>query len=42
MSVGGGDAGLPRVGKTLSSLDVAGRFRPVVPAGEFRTRRYWV
>ena len=33
MSVGGGDAGLPRVGETLSSLDVAGRSRPVVPAG---------
>ena len=25
VSVGGGDAGLPRVGETLSSLDVAGR-----------------
>ena len=34
MSVGGGDAGQPHVGETLSSLDVAGRFRPVVPAGE--------
>ena len=34
VSVGGGDAGLPHVGETLSSLDVAGRFRPVVPAGE--------
>ena len=34
VSVGGSDAGLPCVGKTLSSLDVAGRFRPVVPAGE--------
>ena len=33
MSVGGGDAGLPRVGETLSSLDVAGRFPLVVPAG---------
>ena len=32
--VGGGNAGLPRVGETLSFLDVAGRFRPVVPAGE--------
>ena len=34
VSVGGGDAGLQRVGETLSFLDVAGRFRPVVPAGE--------
>ena len=33
VSVGGGDAGLPRVGETLSSLDVAGRLLPVVPAG---------
>ena len=33
MSVGGGDAGLPRVGETLSSLNVAGRLLPVVPAG---------
>ena len=33
MSVGGGDAGLPRAGETLSSLDVAGRLLPVVPAG---------
>ena len=33
MSVGGGDAGLPHVGEMLSSLDVAGRFRPVVSAG---------
>ena len=33
VSVGGGDAGRPRVGETLSSLDVAGRFRPVVAAG---------
>ena len=34
MSVGGGEAGLPRVGETLSSLDVAGTLLPVVPAGE--------
>ena len=33
MSVGGGDAGLPRVGEMLSSLDVAGKLLPVVPAG---------
>ena len=33
MSVGGGDAGLPRAVETLSSLDVAGRLLPVVPAG---------
>ena len=33
VSVGGGNAGRPRVGETLSSLDVAGRFRPVVAAG---------
>ena len=33
MSVGGGDAGLPRVGEMLSSPDVAGRSLPVVPAG---------
>ena len=33
VSVGGGDAGLLRVGETLSSLDVARRFWPVVPAG---------
>ena len=33
ISVGGGDAGLPRAGETLSSLDVAGRLLPVVPAG---------
>ena len=32
VSVGGGDAGLPQVGETLSSLDVAGRLLPVVPA----------
>ena len=31
--VGGGDSGLPRTGETLSSPDVAGRFRPVVAAG---------
>ena len=31
--VGGGDAGLPHAGETLSSPDVAGRFLPVVPAG---------
>ena len=34
VSVGCSDAGLPHVGETLSSFDVAGRFRPVVPAGE--------
>ena len=33
VSVGGGDEGRPRVGKMLSSIDVAGRFRPVVAAG---------
>ena len=33
VSVGGGDAGLPRAGETLSSPDVAGRSLPVVPAG---------
>ena len=33
VSVGGGDDGLPRVGETLSSPDVAGRSLPVVPAG---------
>ena len=33
VSVGGGDAGLPHAGETLSSPDVAGRFLPVVPAG---------
>ena len=33
VSVGGGDAGLPRTGETLSSPDVAGRSLPVVPAG---------
>ena len=33
VSVGGGDVGLPHVGETLSSLDVAGMFRPVVPTG---------
>ena len=33
VSVGGGNAGLPRAGETLSSPDVAGRFLPVVPAG---------
>ena len=33
MSVGGGDAGLPCVGETLSSPDVTGRSLPVVPAG---------
>ena len=33
VSVGGGDAGLPRAGETLSSPDVAGRFLPMVPAG---------
>ena len=33
VSVGGGNAGLPRVGETLSSLDVAGRLLLVVPAG---------
>ena len=33
VSVGGGDAGRPHVGETMSSLDVAGRFRPVVAAG---------
>ena len=33
VSVGGGDAGLPCAGETLSSPDVAGRSLPVVPAG---------
>ena len=33
VSVGGGNAGPPRAGGTLSSLDVAGRLLPVVPAG---------
>ena len=33
VSVGSGDAGRSRVGETLSSLDVAGRLRPVVAAG---------
>ena len=33
VSVGGGDAGLPLAGETLSSPDVAGRSVPVVPAG---------
>ena len=33
VSVGGGDAGLPRAGETSSSLDVAGRLLLVVPAG---------
>ena len=33
VSVGGGDAGLPSAGETLSSPDVAGRSLPVVPAG---------
>ena len=33
VSVGGGDAGLPRAGETMSSPDVAGRSLPVVPAG---------
>ena len=33
VSVGDGDAGLPRAGETLSSFDVAGRLLPVVPAG---------
>ena len=33
VSVGGGDAGLPHVGETLSSPDVTGRSLPVVPAG---------
>ena len=33
VSVGGGEAGLPRAGETLSSLDVAGRLLPVLPAG---------
>ena len=33
VSVGGGSAGSPCVGGTLSSLDVAGRLFPVVPAG---------
>ena len=33
VSVGGGDDGLPRVGETLSSPDVAGRSLLVVPAG---------
>ena len=33
VSVGGGDAGLPHAGETLSSPDVAGRSLPVVPAG---------
>ena len=33
VSVGGGDDGLPRVGETFSSPDVAGRSLPVVPAG---------
>ena len=33
VSVGGGDAGLPRTGEMLSSPDVAGRSLPVVPAG---------
>ena len=35
VSVGGGSAGLQRIGGTLSSLDVAGRLLPVVPAGGF-------
>ena len=33
VSVGGGNAGPPRAGGTLSSLVVAGRLPPVVPAG---------
>ena len=33
VSVGGGDAGLPHAGETLSSPDVTGRSLPVVPAG---------
>ena len=33
VSVGGGSAGSPCVGGTFSSLDVAGRLLPVVPAG---------
>ena len=33
VSVGGGNAGSPCVWGTLSSLDVAGRLLPVVPAG---------
>ena len=33
VSVGGGSTGSPRIGGTLSSLDVAGRLLPVVPAG---------
>ena len=33
VSVGGGDAGRPRVRETLPSLGVAGRFRPVVATG---------
>ena len=33
VSVGGGSTGSPRIGETLSSLNVAGRLLPVVPAG---------
>ena len=33
VSVSGGSTGSPRIGGTLSSLDVAGRLLPVVPAG---------
>ena len=35
VSVGGGNAGPPHAGGTLSSLDVAGRLLLVVPAGGF-------